>query len=338
MCPSSHSSGSRTSTKSGRVRALVALVRVEGRDLVDLVLHPCEQLSVPGHYFPNYSGGLLGGKPGLQRAAHGYRRRVTARTRILGLVALASAAAVAVVAVAVVSAGDGSNEPPWTRSRAPGGRRSRSRSASGPTPRPATSHVARTLYARGDYERRGEALREARLARGEGRARAHVLARPGYDRLEQLAKLYPENGLVQLHLGLARLWAGRGDPVAAWQAVEDAEPDSPYAVLAGNLLFPRLPRGLPTFVPSFAAPADDREAPAGEAARSAARAGGAGRRPGAPALRRRPPARRAPRLCARGVRACRADGPARRGGERRRGRRDASTRLAPQTPSVASAR
>jgi hypothetical protein len=35
---------------------LVALVRFEGRDLVDLVLHACEQLSVTGHYFPNYSG------------------------------------------------------------------------------------------------------------------------------------------------------------------------------------------------------------------------------------------------------------------------------------------
>ena len=45
------------------VRALVALVRVEGRDLVDLVLHPCEQLSVPGHYFPNYSGGFPVARP-----------------------------------------------------------------------------------------------------------------------------------------------------------------------------------------------------------------------------------------------------------------------------------
>ena len=32
------------------------------------------------------------------------------------------------------------------------------------------------------------------------------------DRLEQLAKLYPESAVVQLHLGLARLWANQGDP------------------------------------------------------------------------------------------------------------------------------
>ncbi len=76
------------------------------------------------------------------------------------------------------------------------------------------------------------------------------------DRLEQLAKLYPESGVVQLHLGLARLWAQSGDPLTAWRAVAEGEPDTPYAVLAGNLLFPKLPRGLPAFVPSFSAPGE----------------------------------------------------------------------------------
>ena len=75
------------------------------------------------------------------------------------------------------------------------------------------------------------------------------------DRLEQLAKLYPEVAVVQLHLGLARLWANEGDPVEAWRAVLDAEPDTPYAIVAGNLLHPSLPRGLPAFIPSFTAPA-----------------------------------------------------------------------------------
>jgi len=75
------------------------------------------------------------------------------------------------------------------------------------------------------------------------------------DRLEQMAKLYPESALVQLHLGLARLWAQRGDPVTAWRAAADAEPDTPYAILAGNVLHPELPRGIPVFIPSFSAPA-----------------------------------------------------------------------------------
>ena len=74
------------------------------------------------------------------------------------------------------------------------------------------------------------------------------------DRLEQLAKLYPEIAVVQLHLGLARLWVNEGDPVEAWRAALDAEPDTPYAIVAGNLLHPNLPRGLPAFIPSFMAP------------------------------------------------------------------------------------
>ena len=74
------------------------------------------------------------------------------------------------------------------------------------------------------------------------------------DRVEQLAKLYPETAVVQLHLGLARLWANEGDPVEAWRAVLESEPDTPSAIVAGNLLHPSLPRGLPAFIPSFTAP------------------------------------------------------------------------------------
>ena len=97
------------------------------------------------------------------------------------------------------------------------------------------------------------------------------------DRLEQLAKLYPEVAVVQLHLGLARLWANEGDPVEAWRAVLDAEPDTPYAVVAGNLLHPGLPRGLPAFIPSFDAPEAITSLPPArqlDALRVAARRGG----------------------------------------------------------------
>ena len=51
--------------------------------------------------------------------------------------------------------------------------------------------------------------------------------------------------------------------MTAWQAVGEGEPDTPYAVLAGNLLFPNLPRGLPAFLPSFAAPPEITRLPAG---------------------------------------------------------------------------
>ncbi len=187
---------------------------------------------------------------------------MTARTRIIGLVALASAAAVAVVAVAVVAAGNDSSEP-----------------AAEAEPRPGRPPLSLSLGFRSDSEARDLERGAALYSRGELHGASALFARhdsleakvglalaawpAGYDRLEQLAKLYPESGVVQLHLGLVRLWAGRGDPVAAWQAVGEAEPDSAYAVLAGNLLFPRLPRGLPTFVPSFPAPAAITGLPAG---------------------------------------------------------------------------
>ncbi len=50
----------------------------------------------------------------------------------------------------------------------------------------------------------------------------------------------------------------RGDQAgaqAAWRAARKAQPDTPYALRAEDLLYPNFPRGLPDFVPSFPAPA-----------------------------------------------------------------------------------
>jgi tetratricopeptide (TPR) repeat protein len=182
---------------------------------------------------------------------------------VLGLVALASVVSVAVVAVAVVSADGGSGDGQTTAVE----------------PRPGRPPLALSLGFRMDAEARD--LRRASSLYGKGRlheagallaehdsleakvARAFAGWPEGtLDRLEQIAKLYPETGIVQLHLGLARLWAQQGDPAEAWRAAREAEPDTPYAVLAGNLLFPNLPRGLPSFVPSFPAPRAVTELPA----------------------------------------------------------------------------
>lgn len=194
----------------------------------------------------------------------GYRRCVSARRRVVLLVGLVAAAAVAVVGAAVVSAdGDSATTTSGT-----------------PEPRPGRPPLSFALGFREDAEARD--LRRGAAAYDRGRAHeAGVLfarhdsleAKVGvafalwpegtFDRMEQLAKLYPESAVVQLHLGLARLWAQRGDPVEAWQAAAEAEPDTPYAILAGNVLFPKLPRGLPAFVPSFAAPVEITRLPAG---------------------------------------------------------------------------
>ena len=73
-------------------------------------------------------------------------------------------------------------------------------------------------------------------------------------RLTQLAGLHPKSALVQLNLGVALYWAGQPGSTEAWRSAADSEPDTAYAVTAGNLLFPGFARNLPIFVPAFDAP------------------------------------------------------------------------------------
>jgi tetratricopeptide (TPR) repeat protein len=74
-------------------------------------------------------------------------------------------------------------------------------------------------------------------------------------RLQTLAAEHPRSSLVALHLGLALYWSRRDqEAVTAWRAAEKLQPDSPYAVRAGDFLHPRFGPDLPIFVPSFDAP------------------------------------------------------------------------------------
>jgi tetratricopeptide (TPR) repeat protein len=203
---------------------------------------------------------------------------VTARRRIAAIVALLGLAAIVIVVVAVVFSGQDSSASP-TEAK----------------PRPGRPPLSLALGFRADREARalGRAsalYSDGRLARAEAIfARYHSLeARVGaayatwpkgtLERLEELANLYPKSALVELHLGLARLWAAQGDPEAAWRSAVDDDPDSPYSVLAGNLLHPDLPRGLPAFIPSYSAPSSVTRLPGSRqlaALRSQAESGGA---------------------------------------------------------------
>jgi tetratricopeptide (TPR) repeat protein len=165
-------------------------------------------------------------------------------------------AAVGIVAVVAVTSG-----------RSDGGQ------VTAPKQRPGRPPLSLSVGFRRDREARDLARAAALYAAGHEQAAGVIFARYGsleaqvgaafaawpngtLDRMEQLGHLYPSSAFVQFHLGLIRLWTGRGDPIEAWQAAQDAQPDTPYAVLAGNLLHPSLPRGLPAFIPSFSAPAD----------------------------------------------------------------------------------
>jgi len=203
---------------------------------------------------------------------------VSARRRVALLVGAVALAAVAVVAVAVVSSDDGSAGAQTTTTELREGRPPLSFAFGFRGDGEARDLTqGQSLYARGDTA--GAAALFAKHDSLEAKVGSALARWPegSLDRLEQLAKLYPDAAVVQLHLGLARLWANSGDPVEAWRAALDSEPDTPYAVVAGNLLHPDLPRGLPAFIPSFGAPAAITKLPPArqlEALRVAAAHGG----------------------------------------------------------------
>jgi len=204
---------------------------------------------------------------------------VTARRRVALLVAGVAALAVGVVAVAAFSSRGGTSGATATTVKPHEGRPPLSLSLGFRTDAEARDlQRAAALYQRGELQAAARIF--ARYGSLEAKVGAALATWPqgSLDRLEQLAKLYPDEAVVQLHLGLARYWASEGDPTAAWRAAEDAEPDSPYAIVAGNLLHSSLPRGLPLFIPSFvASPAITRLPPARqlEALKAAAARGGA---------------------------------------------------------------
>jgi tetratricopeptide (TPR) repeat protein len=76
------------------------------------------------------------------------------------------------------------------------------------------------------------------------------------DRLNRLAGLHPRKAVVQLNLGVALLWSGLAGSEDAWRAAASSEPDSPYAIVAGNLLHPEYARGIPIFVTTVPLPAE----------------------------------------------------------------------------------
>ena len=184
-----------------------------------------------------------------------------ARTGLI-VAALAALAAVVVAGAAVLSAEE--LPPPPDAMQAP-------------EPREGLPPLEVDLSLRRDAE--AEALARALEAYDAGRAAAAAAvfrrhdsleaklgaafaAWPGsLDRVEQLGALYPRSSLVQLHVGWARFWAGHGGAVEAWREARDAEPDTPYAVRAGDLLEPDFAPGLPILVTDAEVPRGLRKLP-----------------------------------------------------------------------------
>lgn len=185
----------------------------------------------------------------------GYAGRVSPRLRTALIAAAVAALAAVVVAGAAVLTAEEVENP--------------AASAPAPQPREGRPPLVLELGLRDDAEAR-ELREAARLYEaGEVEEAAAIFARhdsleaklgtaftqwPGsLDRVEQLGALYPRSALVQLHVGLARFWAGVGRAQAAWREARDVEPDTPYAVRAADLIHAdRFAPGLPIFTPSFA--------------------------------------------------------------------------------------
>jgi tetratricopeptide (TPR) repeat protein len=174
---------------------------------------------------------------------------VSSRGRVFALVALAAAVASGVVVVGVLA----------TRDHVPGS----------PKPRAGRPPLALDFGIRTDPEAR--ALEQAQTLYKDGKVQRAAAIFAGYHsveaevgaamadwpddtigRLEELQAEHPRSSLVALHAGLALYWARRGaDAQVAWRAAARLQPDTPYAVRAGDFLHPQFAPGLPGFVPSF---------------------------------------------------------------------------------------
>lgn len=181
---------------------------------------------------------------------------MTARVRIVAIVAIVSVSAATVTVGAAILQSDGAPAAPAAASR-----------PSGAPP------LMLDLGVRSDAE--AQALRRATALYDRGRRREALAVFDAYrsveaevgtaiarwpdgtvTRLQGLAWANPRSGLVRLNLGFALFWAGRRDEaLVAWRAARRIEPDSLAAVRADDLLHPNFAHGQPTFVPGFDGPA-----------------------------------------------------------------------------------
>jgi tetratricopeptide (TPR) repeat protein len=178
-------------------------------------------------------------------------RSVSPRLRVYGIVAVCAAAAAGLTVGVTLATRTTPPKPPAQRAGRPPlvlelGVRT--------DPEAVALRRAQTLYDRGQVHQAGLIFDRHHSVEAEIGAAFSVWPK-GVSELGQLARTFPRRSVVQLDYGLALYW--RGDLAGAqtaWQAARRAQPDTPYAVRAGDLLHPNFPRGLPSFVPSFGAP------------------------------------------------------------------------------------
>jgi tetratricopeptide (TPR) repeat protein len=177
---------------------------------------------------------------------------VSSRSRVFMLVAVAATAASGVVVVGVLATHGHVPGPPTPRE----GRPPLALDFGVRTDAEARAlERAQTLYRRGEVDRAATTFGHYRSL--EADVGAAMAAWPGdtVSRLQELQAEHPGSSLVALHLGLTLYWARRdAEALAAWRAAARHQPDTFYAVRAGDFLHPQFAPGLPRFVPSFEPP------------------------------------------------------------------------------------
>jgi tetratricopeptide (TPR) repeat protein len=197
--------------------------------------------------------------------------RVTARTRVLTIVALAAAAAVAgTVGVTLLQTRGETTTVPGAVTK----------------PREGVPPLSLDFGVRADPEARALSQAQALYAKGQRAQAAAIFSRyrsldaeigaafarwpdGGLDELKRLVAAHPNSSLAELHLGWALLWSGRNaDAIAAWQRAAELQPDSPAAVDAQSALHPTMAPGLPFILTELRPPAEIEGLPAAEQLRA----------------------------------------------------------------------
>jgi Flp pilus assembly protein TadD len=184
---------------------------------------------------------------------------MSARTRVVTVVALAAAVAAAGIVGATLLQSQG--------------QKTAASNGAVTKPRPGSPPLVFDFGVRNDPETRalsrGAKLYTAKHRVEAGRifARYHSLPaqigaafaswpKGGLDTLKALVASHSHSALAELHLGYAYLWSGRNaDALRAWLQAVKVEPDSPSAVFAADLLYPSFVPGLPYIVTGLQPPA-----------------------------------------------------------------------------------
>jgi len=134
---------------------------------------------------------------------------------------------------------------------------------------------AQRLYAGKDYSQAAAIFGRYRSLEAQVGSALAAWPSGSIERLENLQAAHRRSALVGLHLGLAYYWDRRNDDaLAAWRSAASDQPDTAYAVRAGDFLHPQYAPGLPPFLPSFQPPLRIRALP-GPQQLAALRAGAA---------------------------------------------------------------